>query len=322
MGDDHASPITHHPSRITDFYACIYDSFRTAIERRALTMQQQKGYLIGQLGLRLSYAQWASEGEPKALALLVHGYGEHSGRYLHLIEALNQHGYAVFTIDHRGHGESEGERACVEQFDYFVDDLHLLVGNIKEAYPIPRTSGDALPLFMIGHSMGGLIATRYALAHEAELRGLVLSGAALQVGDDVSPFLKAISKWLAKLIPNTAIFANPENALSRDPEVERRFDADPLCYKGKVKARMGYEMMIASEDARARMAQLSLPLLIMHATDDQLTNPAGSQEFYEQARSQDKTLKLWQDYKHELFNELEKEQVIDFMIEWLDERVA
>lgn len=278
-------------------------------------MEQQKGHLIGKLGLRLSYSQWASEGEPKALAVVVHGYAEHSGRYLHVIEALRGRGYAVFTLDHRGHGESEGEQACVEQFDYFVDDLHLLVSNAKKVYP-------TLPLFMIAHSMGGLIGTRYALAHEAELKGLVLTGAALQVGDDVSPVLKAVSKWLAKLIPNWAIIAAAENALSRDPDVQRRFDADPLCYKGKVKARMGYEMMIASEDARVRMGNLSLPLLIMHATDDQLTNPAGSQQLYEQARSQDKTLKLWQDYKHELFNELEKEQVIEVMLEWLDERVA
>lgn len=275
----------------------------------------QKDYLTGKMGLRLSYGQAVSEGEPKALAVVVHGYAEHSGRYLHVIEALKEHGYAVFTIDHRGHGESEGEQACIEQFDYFVDDLHLLVNRAKEAYP-------TLPLFMIAHSMGGLIGTHYALAHEEELKGLVLSGAALQVGDDVSPFLKGISKWLAKLIPNRAILAAAENALSRDPEIQRRFDADPLCYKGKIKARMGYEMMIASEDARARMAQLSLPLLIMHATDDQLTNPAGSQLLYQQARSQDKTLKLWQDHKHEIFNELEKEQVIALMIEWLDERVA
>ncbi|MGB0389093.1 MAG: lysophospholipase [Ardenticatenaceae bacterium] len=273
------------------------------------------GKLVGQLGLRLSYARWEPLGDPKAVVLLVHGYGEHMGRYLHVIEALNQRDIAVFALDHRGHGKSEGPRACVEKFEYFVHDLHLLLLKAKDAYP-------KQPFFMIGHSMGGLIATHYALGYEDQLEGLVLSGAALQIGDEVSALLKAISKYLAKFVPNWGILAGEENVLSRDPEVERRFKADPLCYNGKLKARMGYEMMIASQDAFARMSQLSLPLLIMHGTADRMTNPAGSQTLHQQARSQDKTLKLWPDHFHEIFNEPQKEQVITFMLDWLDKRVV
>ena len=274
-----------------------------------------KETLIGQLGLRLSSARSLPEGEPKAVVVLLHGYAEHIGRYLHVIEALNKHDYVVFTLDHRGHGESEGQRACVEKFAYFVDDLHLLLLKAKEAFP-------NLPLFMIGHSMGGLIAILYALRHEDQVDGLVLSGAALQIGDDVSRLLKAISKYVVKLVPNLPILSNQENVLSRDPAIERRFKQDSLCYNGKIKARMAYEMKMASEDVCARMSRLSLPLLIMHGSADRLTNPAGSKRLYQQARSQDKTLKLWPEHFHEIFNELEKEQVIAFMLEWLDKRAV
>ena len=275
----------------------------------------KKETLIGQLGLRLSSARSLPEGEAKAVVVLVHGYAEHIGRYLHVMEALNKHDYVVFTLDHRGHGESEGQRACVEKFAYVVDDLHVLLLKAKEAFP-------NLPLFMIGHSMGGLIAILYALRHEDQVDGLVLSGAGLQIGDDVSRLLKAISKYVVKLVPNLPILSNQENVLSRDPAIERRFKQDSLCYNGKVKARMAYEMKMASEDVCARMSRLSLPLLIMHGSADRLTNPAGSKRLYQQARSQDKTLKLWPEHFHEIFNELEKEQVIAFMLEWLDKRAV
>ena len=268
---------------------------------------------MANLGLRLSIGQSPAEKAPKAVVVLVHGYAEHIGRYGHVIETLNKRHYVVFMLDHRGHGESEGERASVEKFAYFVDDLHLLLLKAKERFP-------NLPCFMVAHSMGGLIATHYALRYEDQLDGLVLSGSALQIGHDVPRWLKAISKYLAKLIPNVPLLPNKENVLSRDPTVEPRFQDDPLCYNGKVKVRMGYEMMIASQDALARMSRLSLPLLIMHGSADELTNPAGSKALYQQARSQDKTFKLWPDHFHEIFNELQKEQVIDFMLEWLDKR--
>src|SRR3954454_16762750 len=147
------------------------------------TMQQVRGTLVGQRARKLVYAAWTPGVEPRAVVVLVHGYGEHMGRYTSVIEALLGRGYAVYTLDHRGHGGSDGLRAHVEHFDYFVDDLDLLVRKAHEAYP-------RHPLVMIGHSMGGLIAVRYALRHQKRLNALVVTGPALQVGDDVSPLLK------------------------------------------------------------------------------------------------------------------------------------
>ena len=280
-------------------------------------MQQVKGTLIGRKSLRLVHASWLPDAAPKAVAVLVHGYGEHMGRYAHVIEALVSHGYAVHALDHRGHGESMGVRAHVERFDYFVDDLHLLVRQVKE-----RHAGR--PAFMIGHSMGGLIATRYALRHQEELDGLVLSGAALQVGDDIAPWIRKIGALVATLLPTlpiTPASRGAESILSRDPAVQELFNADPLCYKGKLRARMGIEFGKAAADARARADQLTLPLLIMHGTEDRLTDPHGSIRLYEAARSTDKTLRLWDGCRHEIFNEPEKAEVIAFMAGWLDERV-
>ena len=129
-------------------------------------MQYAKGMLIGRRAIRLMHGSWLPETQPKALAIVVHGYGEHMGRYKHVIEALVEHGYAIHSLDHRGHGDSTGVRAHVERFDYFVDDLHLLVQQAKAAHP-------GLPCFMVAHSMGGLIGTRYALRHQPGLAGLV-----------------------------------------------------------------------------------------------------------------------------------------------------
>lgn len=273
-----------------------------------------KESLIGQLGIRLNCIKSEPTARPKAAVVLVHGYGEHMRRYSHVIEALNQHDYVAFMLDHRGHGESEGPRACVEKFDYFVEDLHLLVQRAKKAY-------SDLPLMMIGHSMGGLISTEYAIRYESHLDGLVLSGPALHVGDDVPRYLKILSRYLAKLVPNLQVLPKGSGLLSRDPEIERRFRADPLCYNGGMKARMGYQLMTGVQRTRENMSQLSLPLLIMHGSADKLTDPAGSKLLYQVAQSTDKTLKLWPNYLHEIFNEIGQEEVIRYKMQWLNERV-
>lgn len=280
-------------------------------------MQTTKGTLIGQRGLRLAYASFLPDAQPSAVAVLVHGYGEHMGRYSYVIEALIRRGYAVYTIDHRGHGGSEGVRAHVEHFDYFVDDLHLLAR-------LATTDQPGLPVVMIGHSMGGLIATRYALVRQHELDALVVSGAALQIGDDVSSIVKRIGALLATLLPSLPVApASKEGlaVLSRDQAVQDAFQNDPLCYKGRLRARMGNEMLKAAVDARAHCGQITLPLLVMHGAEDKLTNPRGSQLLYEQAGSPDKTLKLWPGCRHEIFNEPEKDEVIAFMLDWIDGHV-
>ena len=266
-------------------------------------------------GLVLSTHEWLpDERSPRALVVLVHGYGEHVGRYAHVVAALLAHGYAVAALDHRGHGASAGPRALVRRFDDFVDDLHLLIERAVAAHP-------ALPCFLLGHSMGGLIAVRYALAYQTDLAGMVLSGGALRVDEGVSPLAKRLGILVARLAPALPIIPSRPGVLSRDPDVDRRVAADPLNHRGRTKAGMAAQIVRAGEDARARLDRLTLPMLIMHGAADTVTNPSGSILLHDRATSPDKTLVLWPDHLHEIFNEPGRDAVIARALDWLDARV-
>jgi acylglycerol lipase len=252
---------------------------------------------------------------PKAIVALAHGYGEHVGRYGHVIEPLNQREYAVFAVDHRGHGACTGRRASIRRFDNFVDDFHVLVERARSRFP-------SLPLYVLGHSMGGLIATRYALRYQRDLTGLVLSGPALIVGESVPAWQTRVLIVLSRLLPDLPLLPFTSGLLSRDPEVERRALADPLCYHGRTRLGLARELYLAAEDARNHLAEITLPFLVMHGGADKVTSPRGSEMLYQQAQSTDKTLKLWPEDRHEIFNELDADAVIATMCDWLDERVA
>ncbi|WP_029214868.1 alpha/beta hydrolase [Kallotenue papyrolyticum] len=279
-------------------------------------MQHTTHSFTGARNLRIVYDVWQPLMPARAGIALVHGYGEHVGRYQHVITALVKHGYLVYAHDQRGHGRSAGLRAYVDRFDEYVDDLEQLVGRIRAAQP-------HLPLFVAGHSMGGLIATLYALRAQAELAGLALSAPALIIGADVPPLLKRLSTALARIVPRLPIVPatrSPESVLSRDPEVQRRFDSDPLCYHGRVRPRMGYEFMQAGLRAQQRLHELRLPLLVMYGACD--TFVSGAELLYERAQSPDKTLKVWPECRHEIFNEPERNAVIAYLLSWLDARTT
>ena len=161
-------------------------------------MQSAIGTLVGQKNFKLKYGQWYPEGTPKAVAVVVHGMGEHRGRYPLVIDELVARNYAVFAIDHRGHGQSQGVRAHIESFPYYVEDLHLLYKTAHESHP-------DLPVVIVGHSLGALISLHYTLKHQESIKALVLSGPAIVVGEDESPFLKRASHFLFRIIPQVPI---------------------------------------------------------------------------------------------------------------------
>ncbi len=269
--------------------------------------------LTGARGVRLTGREWPVDGAA-ARVVLVHGYGEHLGRYAHVIAALNAAGYGVVGIDNRGHGESHGRRADVVTFDDFVEDIQTLVLHDETAAP-------GVPRIMLGHSLGGLIATRYALRHQDHLRALVLSGAALRFGGSTPALLLRLAPVVARLAPALPVVASGgPGILSRDPEVDRLFGLDPLTYKGKIRARMGMQMRLAAAGAVERLGELRLPLLVMHGADDLLTEPAGSMLVDARAASADKTLTLWPGLRHEIFNEPERDEVIAHVVAWLRAR--
>lgn len=279
---------------------------------------QHESSFLGQENYRIVYQTLTPEVKAKAVVLIVHGNSEHQGRYLHVRQALCARGFVVYSYDHRGHGKSEGIQGDIKHFQDFLLDMQHMVKIIQVEQP-------TLPLFMIAHSLGGLIATHYLLNHQDQFKGAVLSSPALDIGSDVPDFIKKLSPLVSKiapLLPITKSNNQKESALSRDLEVQRLFDADPLCYQGKIRARYGHELLRAAEALQGRGRDLVLPLLFQYGSEDKLVNPSPTKALFERVRSRDKTLKIWQKARHELFNELEQDETIAFVGDWLEARVS
>ena len=257
--------------------------------------------------------QWCIEGEPKASVLLVHGMAEHSSRYARVAEELNAQGYNVYTFDLRGHGRSEGIRCHVDRFDEFLDDLEQVLESVRE-----KQSGK---LFLMGHSMGGTVATLYTIRKKPDIAGLVLSAPALKPGDDITGFIILVARLLSKVVPKMPLQKLDNKSISRDPEVVKDYDEDPLNYRGGVRARIGAEMLRVMDEIKKRRGELSLPLFVFHGDSDKMISPPASQEFFDAAGSSDKEMRFYEGLYHEALNEPEKQEVIEGIVTWLDQRV-
>lgn len=242
--------------------------------------------------------------------IIVHGYREHCLRYAPVADFLNAGGYNVFTYDQLGHGKSPGKKAYIERFDRLVGDLESYL-----KYVTPELQGK--PTFVIAHSMGGLVFTRYLETRAWRPRAAVFSSPFLQV-QDVSPVLLAVAGVLSRWTPWLPVAGLDGNAISRDPEVVRQYESDPLNGHGPIVARSGAEITAAVAQARAEMGKITLPVYIIHGTDDRLAPCGASRFLHEHVASADKTLRIYEDGYHELFNDLEKDTVLREMRDWLD----
>jgi len=274
-----------------------------------------RGSVVTDDGLRLFTRQWTPDAPPAATVALVHGYAEHSGRYDHVASAFTEQGAAVHAYDQRGYGRSEGTRAYVESFDHYLDDLGQFLDHVRPRQP-------DRPLFLFGHSMGGLVALKYVLERQPSLHGLILSAPAIEINPDLAPFLRRIAQLLGRFFPTLPTTRSPQNAISRDPSVVEAASNDPLNYHGRVLARTGAEMLKAGDEVRGRLNELTDPFLVFHGTADTLASPEWSERLYERAASDDKTLKLYDGLYHETFNEPEKEEVLRDLGDWLNERIS
>lgn len=274
-------------------------------------MRQSDGTFTSADGLTIFHQAWLPDGDPTAVVLLFHGLGEHSGRYAHVAAALVARGYAVHALDHRGHGRSQGTRVFVKDYAEFQRDLVQFRGLVEEQHP-------EVPLFVLGHSMGGNLALGHVLDHQAGVRGLALSGAALAVTDDVSPALKKVARVLAKVAPGLRPQGLDATAVSRDPAVVEAYLADPLNFTGKISAGLAGALFGAIDRFPARFAELRLPLLVMHGTADRLVPIAGSRALAAGAVNADVTTHYYEGLYHEILNEPERQQVIDDLLAWLD----
>jgi acylglycerol lipase len=251
---------------------------------------------------------------PRAVIVLVHGLGEHSGRYDHVVARLVGEGYAVHAADHRGHGRSDGPRALIENLDDVVADVDTLVDRTAEAEP-------GVSLFMLGHSMGGLIALRYALAHQQRLAGLILSGTLAQL-DAVPKPLELAGRALSVIVPRAPLIAIDHSLVSRDPAVVEAYRSDPLVHHGKVPARTAVQLADAVAALPSTVGAITVPTLILYGTADGLCPPAGSVMLGERIGAADTTVKAYAGLFHEIFNEPERETVLADLVAWLAARVS
>jgi acylglycerol lipase len=266
----------------------------------------------GVSGYTIFYRTWRPVGKPRAVVVISHGFNSHSGQYLWVAEQLVARGHAVFALDHRGRGKSEGERFYVEKFDHYVSDLAKFIGLAKAAEP-------GLPVFLLGHSAGGVIACVYSLEHQAELAGMICESFAFQV--PAPDFALAVLKGLSHVAPHVHVLKLKNEDFSRDPKIVDAMNNDPLIAHEVEPTQTVAEMVRADERLKQGFPQIKLPVLILHGTADKATKPSGSEFFHAQAGSSDKTLKLYQGHYHDLLNDLGKEGVMAEILTWIDGRV-
>jgi acylglycerol lipase len=269
----------------------------------------------GRLAGEVFYRHWRPGGEAAGVVLLAHGLGEHSGRYQGVAEFLGARGFAVVAPDHPGHGESPGQRAHIARFEDFFGPLDKLRATIARWYP-------GLPCFLVGHSMGGLIAARYLLDRQRQFAGAALSGAALAVPEPPPALLLWLNRLLSRLWPTLGLLQLDANQVSRDAAVVEAYLADPLVHKGKASARLVSELFRVMHEVQARRQDITLPLLVLHGEADAMTAASGSADFHAGAGAADKTLRVYPGLYHEIFNEPERLQVLEDLATWLAARTG
>jgi alpha-beta hydrolase superfamily lysophospholipase len=271
------------------------------------------GFLRGAGGRRLYWQSWAPESEPHALIVIVHGAGEHSGRYGYVADALAVAGYAVFALDHRGHGRSDGPRALIDRLDNAVSDLDQLVSDAHAQHA-------SAPIYLLGHSMGGTIAVSYALKHQDRIAGMILTGPLAAI--DAGAPLRLAGRALSAVAPRLPLIAVDPSLISRDPQVVDGYVRDPLVYHGKLPARTLAELASAIEKFPAAVPAITVPTLILYGTADQLCPPSGSEMLGERIGAQDRSVKAYDGLYHEILNEPEREEVLAEIRSWLSARVG
>jgi alpha-beta hydrolase superfamily lysophospholipase len=260
---------------------------------------------------------WETDKPPKAIVCLVHGLGEHTGRYVHVGKALNDAGYALFGFDLRGHGQSGGARGHFPSLQTVLNDIHNFIHFQRQNHP-------RLPLFLYGHSLGGLLTLTYILQHPEGVQGVIVTGAGLRSALQEQKAKIALVKVLGSLLPSLSLKSELEvEGLSHDPAVIQAYVNDPLVHD-KVSLGLGKAGLEAIDLCFRRASEFKPPLLIMHGKADRITYASGSEDFAKLASQNNKdiTLKIWDGLYHEIHNEPQQAEVFKVMIEWLDKHLS
>lgn len=277
-------------------------------------MKHEDGNFTGCRDRSVYYQVWQPDGPVRAVLLLAHGAGEHSNRYRHVAEYFTTNGFALVALDHNGHGKSEGVPGHVTAFEDYLEDLSSLQ---KKA----QTQFAGAPLFLLGHSLGGLIASSYLLQHQHDFVGCILSGPAVKTELEPGAVQMTIIRVLSVLLPKTGLLQLDAAGVSRDPEVVRDYVQDPLVHHGKMSVRKLREIFSTMRVVQTRAGEIQLPMLIMHGEKDTMAAPEGSRFLHQALGSQDKTLKLYPELFHEIFNEPEQLEVLAEVLHWCEARL-
>lgn len=264
-------------------------------------------------GARIHLRSWTPEGDPRAVIVICHGVNSHGGQYLWTAQQLVDRGFAVFALDLRGRGKSSGER-------FYVDDVAEYVADLSGTITIAKARHPGLPVYLLGHSAGGVVSCTYTLDHQDEIDGLICESFAFQV--PAPGFVLSAIKGISHIAPRLGVLTLHMKDFSRDPAAVAALEADPLTKDETQPAATVAALVRADERLHDSFEQITLPVLIMHGTADKATVCQGSQYFHEHAGSADKTLKLYEGHAHDLLNDLGKESVLGDIVGWIETRLG
>lgn len=278
-------------------------------------MRHEDGRLQTPAGRSIYHQSWWPAGRPKAALLVAHGLAEHSGRYRHFARYFTERDYAVSALDYPGHGRSDGVRCHIARFSELTDSLGMLLDRT-------RAECAGVPLVLVGHSMGALVATRYLIDHQAAFAACVLSGAAVLPAAEISPAQRLLMRLMSSYLPRLRMLRIDGSQISRDPQVVDRYREDPLVFTGKVTARLAEQLSTTMKRIVDRLAAIELPMLILHGSRDGLTSPEGSRLLHERIGSSVSKLVIYEGLYHEVYNEPEKDTVMGDVADWLAQCLA
>lgn len=265
-------------------------------------------------GVRIVYDIWTPDIAPRGVVVLSHGLGEHARRYDHVAARFGEDGLVTYALDHRGHGRSAGKRVLVKHISEYTGDFDTLVGIATKEHP-------GLARIVLGHSMGGGIVFAYGVERPDDYDLMVLSGPAVAAQTAVSPLLVMVAKALGAIAPGLPVQELDANAISRDPAVVNAYNTDPLVHHGKVPAGIARALLTVSETMPQRAPALTAPLLVVHGSEDRLIPADGSRQLVKAVGSSDVELKVYPGLYHEVFNEPERNQVLDDVVSWINARL-
>ncbi len=265
-------------------------------------------------GVPIVYDVWTPDSEPRGVVVLSHGLGEHARRYDHVADRFGQAGLITYALDHRGHGRSGGKRVRVRSIDEYTGDFDTLVKIATREHP-------GLPRIVLGHSMGGGIVFAYGVDHPNDFDLMVLSGPAVAAQSGVPRAKLLLGKLVGSVLPDLPVEELDANAISRDPEVVAAYNADPLVHHGKIPAGIAKALVSVGESMPQRARELTAPLLVVHGAEDALVPAAGSELLVDRVGSSDVHLKVYPTLFHEVFNEPEKDRVLDDVTAWIEARL-